>query len=131
MEQGYVYMHFLFPIACEFYSPLTVQNITSPVPEELPRALAIATSETPLAVQVFYFSGAALQQVQYSNNRWTSGELGSSVPNSSIENGPLSAVGWNNTAVRLYYLIDGAILEVESETVNGKWTVSTNEGLPY
>jgi hypothetical protein len=89
---------------------LAVQNITSLVPEELSRALALVTLDVPLAVQLFYFSKDALQQVQYSRGRWTSGILGQSAPNSSAENGPLTAVGWNNTAIRLYYLINGKML---------------------
>ena len=108
-----------------------MQNITASIPSELPRALSIATSIDPLVVQLFYFSGTALQQVQYTNNKWSIGLLDSSVPQASTQNGPVGAVGWDKTAVRLYYLIDGKIKQVMGERINAGWVLSTDVGLEY
>jgi hypothetical protein len=60
-------------------------------------------SEAPAVVQVFYFSGTKIQQVRWSSNTWSTGDIGTGVPDASVANGPLSMVGWNGTAVRMYY----------------------------
>jgi len=92
---------------------------------ELPRSFGIPRSETPDVTQVFFLDGVVMQQSQYSNNKWSSGTLGPSMPKSSVSNGPLSAVGWNSTAVRLYYVINGEIREVASEAALGQWSVGS------
>ncbi|KAK5052061.1 hypothetical protein LTR84_002865 [Exophiala bonariae] len=99
------------------------QNITAPIPKELPRFLRAVRSDTPDVTQLYYLDGTEMQQVQYSNNRWSIGDFGSSMYNSSISNGPLGAVGWNATAVRLYYVVEGGIREVASESVYGQWLI--------
>jgi hypothetical protein len=103
-----------------------VQNITeAPVPAELPRSLVVGRSDDPDATQVYYLDGTEMKQVQLTNNRWSSRDLGSSIPEWSVENGPLGAAGWNATAMRLYYLVDGEIREVAAEDVYGQWQVGT------
>jgi hypothetical protein len=101
------------------------QNISATTPEELPRAIGIARSDTPDVTQVFYLDGIEMQQVQYSNNKWSIGDVGSSMPNSSISNGPIAVVGWNDTAVRVYYVVDNSIKEVASESGYGQWEIGT------
>jgi hypothetical protein len=95
------------------------------IPTELPRSLAVARSDSPDVVQVFLFSDSSLQQVQFTNGKWSISDLGSSIANSSIADGPIGGVGWNSTAVRLYYLVDGDITEMESENLYGKWTTGS------
>lgn len=68
----------------------SVQNISATVPKELPRSIGVTRSDGPDVTQVFYIDGIEMQQVQYSNNKWSIGDLGSSVGNSSISNGPMA-----------------------------------------
>ncbi|KEF55355.1 uncharacterized protein A1O9_08105 [Exophiala aquamarina CBS 119918] len=102
-----------------------VQNISATIPEELPRSIGVVRSDAPDVTQVFYLDGTEMQQVQYSNNVWSISALGSSMPSSSISNGPLGAAGWDNTATRLYFVIDGSIQSVASESVYGQWQLGT------
>ncbi|EXJ78351.1 hypothetical protein A1O3_09512 [Capronia epimyces CBS 606.96] len=108
-----------------------VQNISATIPKELPRSIGVARSDTPDVTQIFYLDGIEMQQAQYSNNGWSNSNLGSSTPNSSISNGPMAAVGWNDTAVRLYYVDDNAIVEVASESTYGTWELGTMDPDDY
>ncbi|KAK0618948.1 hypothetical protein B0T14DRAFT_554367 [Immersiella caudata] len=124
----FIFIHLLDPAwpSLTFLTRIPiVGNISAAVPTELPRSLGVTRSDTPDATQVFFLDGLVMQQSQYSNNKWSSGTLGPSMPNSSISNGPLGAVGWNSTAVRLYYVVNGKIREVASEAVYGQWRVGT------
>jgi hypothetical protein len=103
-----------------------VQNISANVPSELPRSIGVVHSDTPDESQIFYFDGIEMQQVQYSNSKWSVGNLASSLKASSISNGPMGAVGWNETEVRLYYVIDGSITEEAQEVEYSEWQL----GLP-
>ena len=69
--------------------------------------------------------GKKVQQVQWSNGRWSIGDLGAFIPDSSISNGPLGVTGWNATAVRLYYFIDGKITELAYESSYTAWASKT------
>lgn len=37
----------------------------------------------------------------------------------------MGAVGWNATAVRLYYVVEDSIREVASESVYGQWLIGS------
>ena len=76
-------------------------------------------------------NGNRVQQVQWSNGRWSIGDLGSSIPESSILNGPLGVTGWNATAVRLYYVIDGKITELAYEDSYTAWASRTMDADDY
>lgn len=103
-----------------------VETIPGIVPKELPRSLTAVVSNDPDAIQVFYFDGYDIQQVQYSDNEWQAGNVDKSFPKPSMDNGPMGAVGWNGTSVRIYYLIDGEIKELVSEKDSRIWTVGTS-----
>lgn len=102
-----------------------MQNVSATVPSELPRALGVTRSDTPDVTQVFFLDGVVMRQVQYSNGKWAGGDLGSSMPKSGISNGPMAVVGWNATAVRMYFVVDNKIREVASEDVYGQWQSGT------
>jgi hypothetical protein len=80
-------------------------------------------------VQVFFFDGTKVQQVRWSNAKWTVGDTGAGVPDAKIPNGPLGMIGFPTT-VRLYYPIDEArkIVEVNGP---GEWSVETTQEVDY
>jgi hypothetical protein len=53
------------------------------------------------------------------------GDVGSSIPDASISNGPMGVVGWNDTGIRMYYPVgqDRTIKELIAEGGNGVWKV--------
>jgi hypothetical protein len=61
--------------------------------------------------------------VRWSSNKWTTGDIGAGVPGASVPNGALGMVGWNETAVRMYYPVggEGRIKEVVGNGP-GVWT---------
>ncbi|KAH7082577.1 hypothetical protein BKA63DRAFT_560794 [Paraphoma chrysanthemicola] len=100
--------------------PTSLSTYTTPT--ELPRNLGIATSDSGQTVQVFFFDGAKMQQVQYARSKWTTGDLSGSVPKPSLANGPFGVVAYNDTVIRMYYPMgDGKGIKEVAEGSNGSW----------
>lgn len=76
--------------------------IEAPVPALLPRSLVVGRLDDPDVTQLYYLDSTKMKEAQFTNNRWSSGDHGSSIPESSMENGSLGALGWDSTAMRWY-----------------------------
>jgi hypothetical protein len=102
-------------------------------PAELPRSLAVARSNNPDITQVFYLDRTALQQGLYASGRWQAGNLVNSGVSTTESNGPLAAVGWDDTALRTYNVVGDDLVKWASDPrkEDARWVRGAMPGSRY
>lgn len=97
---------------------------------QIPGSIGAALSQQPELVQLFYIEGMEVKALVKSAGEWMVKALSSDLPKSNILSGPMAAVGWNQSATRLYYVVDNDIIEMAYETSYG-WERGSMPPIPY
>lgn len=63
-------------------------------------------------MQTFFLEGPNIRALKNQNNKWSDTSSRLSKILSTESDGPVAAVGWNTTKVRLYYVENGKIVEL-------------------